>query len=150
MWKKFENALKRTCIKYRQKKLAVIQYINIPVEANRMKQSTVDFFGVYSPHGKGIAFDAKQTMSKTSFPLSNVKQHQIEFIRYWTDVGGDGYFFVQFYKVHGLDKFFMVPGKFIIDKWDNKHNGPKSIKLEDFKDSWLKSTDNFLEYVYKK
>lgn len=42
-------------------------------------QSTLDYNGLY--RGKYIEFDAKNTESKTSFPLSNVHIHQIEHIR---------------------------------------------------------------------
>ena len=42
-------------------------------------QSTLDYNGLY--RGKYIEFDAKNTESKTSFPLSNVHSHQIKHIR---------------------------------------------------------------------
>lgn len=42
-------------------------------------QSTLDYNGLY--RGKYIEFDAKNTESKTSFPLSNVHSHQIQHIR---------------------------------------------------------------------
>ena len=41
--------------------------------------STLDYNGIYK--GKYIEFDAKNTESKTSFPLNNVHPHQIEHIK---------------------------------------------------------------------
>ena len=40
--------------------------------------STLDYNGLY--RGKYIEFDAKETKNKTSFPLSNIKAHQINHI----------------------------------------------------------------------
>ena len=41
--------------------------------------STLDYNGVYK--GKYIEFEAKESKSKTSFPLSNFHEHQISYIR---------------------------------------------------------------------
>ena len=41
--------------------------------------STLDYNGLYK--GYYIEFDAKETKSKTSFPLSNIHSHQIDHIR---------------------------------------------------------------------
>ncbi|MBU5437614.1 Holliday junction resolvase RecU [Tissierella sp. MSJ-40] len=35
-----------------------------------------------------IAFDAKETKEETRFPLSNVQEHQIEFMKNWYKYGG--------------------------------------------------------------
>ena len=43
------------------------------------EQSTLDYNGLY--RGKYIDFDAKETLNKTSFPLSNIHEHQINHIR---------------------------------------------------------------------
>ncbi len=43
------------------------------------EQSTLDYNGLY--RGKYIEFDAKETLNKTSFPLSNIHEHQIKQIR---------------------------------------------------------------------
>ena len=40
--------------------------------------STLDYNGLY--RGKYIEFDAKETTNKTSFPLSNIKEHQLKHI----------------------------------------------------------------------
>ena len=41
--------------------------------------STLDYNGIYRE--KYIEFDAKECHSKTSFPLSNIKDHQLEHIK---------------------------------------------------------------------
>ncbi len=41
--------------------------------------STLDYNGLY--RGKYLEFEAKETMSKTSFPLKNIHAHQINHIR---------------------------------------------------------------------
>ena len=43
------------------------------------EQSTLDYNGLYK--GKYIEFDAKETLNKTSFPLSNIHPHQLKHIR---------------------------------------------------------------------
>jgi recombination protein U len=126
--------------------LAVIEYHEIPVKGNILKQSTVDFTGVYSPDGTGIAFDAKQTGETNRFPLSNMKQHQVEFLRYWDKVGGDAYVFVQFYKVQGFDEFYMTPITLVTKYWDARSGGKKSIPIKDFKDSWKRKVKDYLEF----
>lgn len=41
--------------------------------------STLDYNGIYK--GKYIEFDAKETKNKTSFPISNIHRHQIDYVR---------------------------------------------------------------------
>lgn len=50
------------------------------------EQSTLDYNGLYN--GKYIEFDAKETLNKTSFPLSNVHEHQTIQIRNVIKHGG--------------------------------------------------------------
>ena len=50
------------------------------------EQSTLDYNGIY--RGKYIEFEAKETTSKTSFPLSNIHDHQIMTIRNVLHHGG--------------------------------------------------------------
>ena len=50
------------------------------------EQSTLDYNGLY--RGKYIEFDAKETLKKTSFPLSNIHEHQTKQIRNVIKHGG--------------------------------------------------------------
>lgn len=56
--------------------------------------STTDYNGVYK--GKYIDFEAKETKSHTSFPLSNIHAHQIEHLRRISNHGGIGFLIVRF------------------------------------------------------
>jgi len=147
-WKHFENLIKATNYKYRKDKLAVIEYHEIPIKGNTLKQSTVDFTGVYGPKGKAIAFDAKQTGETLRFPLSNMKQHQVEFLRYWDYVGGDAYVFIQFNELQ-TEEFYMTPISFVTKFWDNRSKGRKSIPLKEFDNSWKRPIKDYL-YFYEK
>ena len=42
-------------------------------------QSTLDYNGIYKGHY--VEFEAKETQSKTSFPLANFHEHQLKYIR---------------------------------------------------------------------
>ena len=56
--------------------------------------STTDYNGIY--RGKYIDFEAKETKSHTSFPLSNIHAHQIEHLRRICKHGGIGFLIVRF------------------------------------------------------
>lgn len=70
--------------------------------------STLDYNGVYK--GKYIEFDAKETKNKTSFPLSNIKTHQIDHIR--NVLKHDGIIFLIIFM---NDIFYLFDGKLLID-----------------------------------
>jgi len=148
--KKLENSIQKANFYYRKKELACIQYLPVPVRITRrgtfLIQSTVDFVGVVGPDGRAIAFDAKHTASKTSFPLSNIHDHQIEYLRSFHKSGGRAYFLIQFSNIHGEENVFVTPLDFVLSFWDKtKIGGRKSIPLGDFDANWLKSLDNYLK-----
>lgn len=67
------------------KKPTPIGILNVDYEHNRIKdayfkdKSTFDYNGVYK--GRYIDFEAKESHSKTSFPLANIHPHQIEHLK---------------------------------------------------------------------
>ena len=67
---------------------------NIIREAYFNEPSTLDYNGVYN--GKYIEFDAKETQSKTSFPLSNIHKHQLSHIKKVLYFGGIAFLIVRF------------------------------------------------------
>lgn len=67
--------------------------------------STLDYNGLY--RGKYVEFEAKETKSKTAFPLANIHPHQIEHIRKIITHGGIVFLIIRipdaFYLLDGLD-----------------------------------------------
>lgn len=80
--------------------------------------STLDYNGLYK--GKYIEFDAKETKNKTSFPLNNIKEHQITHIKNIIRHGG-----IVFLIIFMNNKFYLLDGKDLIEFINN--NTRKSI-----------------------
>lgn len=97
-------------------------------------KSTLDYNGLYK--GKYIEFDAKNTESKTSFPLGNIYEHQIRHIRNIIKHKGIVFLIIRInsliYLLNGIDFI-----KFI----DN--NNRKSIPYK-----YIKEYGYLLEYNY--
>ena len=91
---------------YHVRKMAVITKIPTPWKVQRKyspynktyeiayafaeKKSTVDFGG--TARTKSIWFDAKVTKQKCSFPLKNIHEHQIEYLKSVNEQGGKAFF----------------------------------------------------------
>lgn len=88
--------------------------------------STVDFMGDYQ--GRSICFEAKSTQNKTSFPLSNFEEHQIEFMRKWK---GLAFALIEF-SAH--KEVYYLESARLLDAWDTHlASGKASIPYEFFK-----------------
>ena len=119
-----EDMINRTNEAYRQSGLAMIQKIPTPitpVDMNAQRQitlayfdskSTVDYIGAVQ--GIPVCFDAKECAGDT-FPLANVHDHQIEFMRDFEKQKGCA-FFILFYTTRDelyymsfreMDRFYM-------------------------------------------
>ncbi|MDL2292133.1 Holliday junction resolvase RecU [Acholeplasma sp. OttesenSCG-928-E16] len=96
-------------------------------EAYYKTPSTTDYNGIYK--GKYIDFDAKETNSATSMPLSNIHPHQVEHLRKISNAGGIGFLIVHF-KKH--NKYFLLPSRVLFQFWDNKETLRKSIPYQAF------------------
>ena len=90
------------------------------------KQSNTDYNGVYK--GKYLDFEAKNTKSKTSFPLNNIEQHQITHLKRVIEQGGIAFFIIQF---QTRNEVYLLDAQFVIDFWYNGDR--KSIPYEVFK-----------------
>lgn len=99
-------------------------------------QSTLDYNGLYK--GKYIEFDAKNTNSKTSFPLSNIHSHQIKHIRNVIKHGG-----IVFLIISINNEIFLLNGPDIINFIDLEER--KSIPYK-----YIKEKGYLLEYNYIK
>lgn len=80
--------IKITKVDYPSRNKAVIK------EAFFEMPSTTDYNGIFK--GRYIDFEAKETTSKTSFPLSNIHPHQIEHIKNITQHNGICFLIVRF------------------------------------------------------
>lgn len=87
--------------------------------------STTDYNGLYK--GKYIDFEAKETTSKTSFPLSNIHKHQIKHIKNINDNGGICFLIVRFTI---LNETYLLPSYSFLDYLNN--NTTKSIPIKYF------------------
>lgn len=85
--------------------------------------STLDYSGIYL--GKYIEFEAKETKHKTSFPLSNIHEHQILHIRKVIQHGG-----IVFLIVRIQSLVYLLDGQKFLDFID--HNNRQSIPYSYF------------------
>ncbi len=88
--------------------------------------STLDYNGIYRE--KYIEFDAKECHSKTSFPLSNIKDHQLEHIKKVILQKG-----IVFIIIFINNEFYLLKGETIIDFINN--NNRKSIEYKYLKEN---------------
>ena len=91
------------------------------------KQSTTDYNGVYK--GRYIDFEAKNTKSKTSFPLSNIEPHQIDHLKRVLRHGGIAFFIIQFQL---LNEVYLLDAQYVIDFYE--HGERKSIPYDVIKE----------------
>jgi len=111
----FEEMVNWANIAYQNRNIAEINKISTPVKVlkrtgNRIvagyfeEKSTLDYVGVYK--GIPIAFDAKETSEANRFPLGNIHEHQINFMKRWVRNKGVTFMLIRFStlnKVYRLD-----------------------------------------------
>ena len=98
---------------------------NVIREAYFNEPSTLDYNGIY--RGKYLEFDAKETQSKTSFPLMNIHKHQMEHIKKVLHFGGIAYLIVRFTT---LNKTYLLLGNDLMQFIEQSDR--KSIPLDYF------------------
>ncbi len=115
-----EDDLNDTNNYYLEKDIAVIYKKPTPIQvvstnfekitkAYFKQPSTTDYNGIYKGHY--IDFEAKETTSKTSFPLSNIHKHQIIHLKRIIKHGGIGFLIVRFTKLNKT--YFLFAKDFI-------------------------------------
>lgn len=82
-------------------------------EAYFNEKSTTDYNGCYQ--GIYIDFEAKSTIKKTSFPLSNILPNQIEQARRILKQKGVSFFIIEFSE---LNRYFVLPSKVLLNYID--------------------------------
>ena len=97
--------------------------------------STLDYNGIY--RGKYIEFDAKECHATTSFPLSNIKPHQLEHMRKVIKQKG-----IVFLIIFMNNKFYLLKGEDIIEYINN--NDRKSISYEYLESNGYQIDESYL------
>ncbi len=100
---------------------------NVIKEAYFSEPSTLDYNGIYKE--KYIEFDAKETTSKTSYPISNIHHHQLTHIKKVIEYGGIAFLIVRFTTIN---KTFFLNGNDLINYINE--NKRKSIPLSFFEE----------------
>jgi len=126
---------------YKEKNIALIYKKPIPIKVLRTNEtktrikdgfyeqkSTLDYNGIYKE--KYIEFDAKETNSKTSFPLSNIHEHQINHIKDVLFYKGIVFLIIRF---NILNKTYILSGDKLIDFINTKER--KSIPINFFEEN---------------
>ena len=130
------------CLIY--KKPTPIKVLNVSYPTNRSHVidkavysniSTLDYNGIYK--GRYIEFDAKECKSKTSFPLSNIKDHQVNHIR--KVIKQDG---IVFLIIMINDEFYLFKGEDLISFIDNVSR--KSIEYAYLKEHGYKINESYI------
>lgn len=140
-----EKLINSVNLEYRKAQVGLIVKKSTPLQVTKKgvvaQMSTVDYHGLYKIGEQSIpvAFDAKETKNKSSFPLSNVKDHQILFLDLWSRLGGDAFLLIYF---TSLKIAYKVPIKFILDFIS--YGARKSIPLDDFKSEWKVDLSDYL------
>ena len=108
-------------------KVVNVEYPKVKIkEAYFNEPSTLDYTGIYK--NKYIEFDAKETKSKTSFPLSNIHNHQLHHIKKIIKHGGIAFLIIRFTL---LNQTYLLTGTNLLEFIEN--NNRKSIPIDFFK-----------------
>jgi recombination protein U len=120
----FEELILFACQQYKAQRLAMIEKIHTPwtviragkeiVSAYPKEKSTVDFAGVIAG-GRAIAFEAKSTENKTSFPFKNIGQEQFEYLDDFHYSGGIAFFLIEFSR---HEVVYLVPVQKLKKYWN--------------------------------
>ncbi|MCD7709319.1 MAG: Holliday junction resolvase RecU [Clostridiales bacterium] len=130
-----EDMLNRTNEKYRESKLALVQKIPTPITPIEIdkdsrhitlayfeQKSTVDYIGAVQ--GIPVCFDAKECAEDT-FPLQNIHEHQVEFMRQWQQQDGIAFILISY--TH-RDLFYYMRFEEMYEFWNRAEaGGRKSV-----------------------
>lgn len=147
---KFETIIETKCEELQKTGIALIH--KVPTEFKMIRGAMgkivsafpvseskfVDFVGIFNQ--KAIGLEAKETQNKTSFPFTNIKQSQIEFLNSWIDLGGLGYYIIRF---ETNKKVFLIEAKLMHDCIEN-------IGRQSAPYNWFLETEGVIELDYDK
>ncbi|GLO66410.1 MULTISPECIES: Holliday junction resolvase RecU [Oceanobacillus] len=110
-------------------------------EAYFKQASTTDYNGVYK--GKHIDFEAKETKNKTSFPLANIHEHQINHMQKVIDQQGICFMLIRF-TAH--DETYLLDARALLIFWNLKQSGGKKSIPYDM----IKNQSQLIPFHYQK
>lgn len=152
-----EEIINLTNDKYRTNGLALIQKVPTPIKpiaidketrhitlAYFEQKSTVDYIGAVQ--GVPVCFDAKECATDT-FPLQNVHEHQIKFMKEFEQQHGIAFLLIYFSK---RDTFYYLTFEKLLYFWQrSEKGGRKSFVFEELDPHYQISTHNgvFVHYL---
>ncbi|WP_047980069.1 Holliday junction resolvase RecU [Ornithinibacillus contaminans] len=98
-------------------------------EAYFKQASTTDYNGIY--RNRYIDFEAKETKNKTSFPLANVHEHQINHMKSIVDHGGICFMIIRFAVLN--ETYYLQADKLFKHWYEKQRDGRKSIPYNQIK-----------------
>lgn len=157
-----EELINRTNEKYQEQHLALIQKIPTPITPVKINQqtrqislayfeqkSTVDYIGAVQ--GIPICFDAKECRTDT-FPLHNIHEHQVEFMKQFEQQGGLSFFIIEF---TNRELYYYLTLRKLLQFWERMKAGKrKSFRFEELDLSYEINSGNgilihYLEKIQK-
>ena len=149
-----EDMINHTNEIYREKKLALIQKIPTPITPITIEKSTrhitlayfdqkstVDYIGAVQ--GIPVCFDAKECAVKT-FPLQNVHEHQIQFMKEFEEQGGIAFIILHF---TALDEMYYMPFRDLITRRIIRDREGDNVSEEVLADYANPDSQNYQEMV---
>lgn len=154
--KSLEDDLNETNSFYLQRNMANIHKKPVPIqivkvdyparsaavikEAYFRTPSTTDYNGVWN--GYYIDFEAKETDSKTSFPLKNIHPHQMDHMESVVKQQGIAFFIIRF---STLNRNFVLDYVTVANAFQTMHEGGrKSIPLTAFEQTAIEINEGYL------
>lgn len=131
------------------KKPTPIQIVNVQYpmrskavinEAYFRTPSTTDYNGIYNGHY--LDFEAKETKNKTSFPLSNMHEHQVSHMASCFKQNGIVFLLIRF---KTLDEVYLLPYSKFEYFWERHTNNiKKSVTVEE-----VRKNGYYIPYQYQ-
>jgi len=152
-----EEFINWTNERYMEKGLALMQKIPTPITPVKIdkesrhitlayfdQRSTVDYIGVVQ--GIPVCFDAKEC-SHDTFPLQNIHQHQVDFMKQFEKQEGIAFLIIYYSK---RDELYYMTCKELEQFWERSmKGGRKSIRLEELNPLFFMKllNGNFVPYL---
>jgi recombination protein U len=111
-------------------------------EAYYKVPSTTDYNGIYK--GRYIDFEAKETKTKTAFPMKNIHEHQVTHLEHIVKHGGIGFIIVAF---TALGKIFLLDASYVVDFYKRAQEGRKSISYTEFVDHGHEIKEGYIKRI---